>query len=128
MSFADRDFRVEDRSLESALLPFDGLPVREPVSIASRLWSMLEEAHGDMNALCRSNPNGLVTDIQAELVNALLEQVVSLLNEYGHGDNLRLIDSERPVTNSDVLLMVGQFKGALRSFRTDVLGEDGYRF
>lgn len=129
MSFAaGRDFHMEDRSLELQLLPLEGLPVREPVSIASRLWSMLDEAHGDMNGLCRTNPNGLITDIQIELVNELLEQVISLLHENGHGDSLRLLDGERPTTYADVLLILGLFKGALRAFRVDVLGENAYKF
>lgn len=117
---------MQDRSLDEMLLPLEA--AQRPVSIAARLWTTLEGNHCAINSIARTNQSTCVSEVQMEVLNGLFHQIIRLLGQDDHAKNLRLLEKDRCYTFVDALIIVGHYKGALRSYRVNVLGESQYTF
>lgn len=100
----------------------------DPVSIASNLWKTLERLQTQLNILSRSQPRRTISPNIVDLVNSTLSQVQRLLREHGYAEGLLLIDPNNPPTHTDTLIIIGNYKRALKAFRVGVLGEGQYTF
>lgn len=95
---------------------------------ACALWEMLAGAHHDLNVLARKNAVAFISESQIKMLNVLLQEIAVLVSGHGYGANLSLLLTDRRYTYADVLMIVGQYKGALRAYRINVLGESQYKF
>ena len=117
---------MQRRSQEN-IIP-ESVSAKEAVSIASLLWSTVEGIHSDINAMARSNPSICISTLQINVMNGLFQQIIRLLEGSDYAKNLRLLKKDDCYTFADALIIVGQYKGALRAFRVNVLGEGQYTF
>jgi hypothetical protein len=117
---------LEDRALQEALsAPLDASDVK---TRTSKLWTMLDEAHRAANSLCRTKPHGQLTIVHARLINRVFEQVLELPGMEPYAKFLHLLDPDGQNTFSDALLLIGQYRAALRSFRVKELKQDSLSF
>lgn len=117
---------MTDRSSD---LPFTHTdPPREPACRAKLLWTSLSQMQNHMNTVARTNAKLVLPASQLELINEMLSEVIDLLAESGRSQNLRLFDLSRDITAGDALLLLGHFKGSLRSYRIGVLEESPFSF
>jgi hypothetical protein len=100
----------------------------EVITLATRLWSTLDRMHHEANARVRTDPYGRITRERAELLNATLEVAKRMLEQHGVAYELTLLNPNNPETNSDVLLLLGKYRGSLRAFRYQVLHEVPFSF
>jgi hypothetical protein len=100
----------------------------ELITLATRLWSALDRMHHEANARVRTDPYGRITRERAEQLNATLEIAKRMLEQNGVAYELTLLNVNNPDTNSDVLLLLGKYRGSLRAFRYQVLHEVPFSF
>lgn len=118
---------MPDQAFEQTLTPLPET-ANNLASIASRLWTILEETHRDINSMARANPIVCVSAIQIEVLNGLLQKIIGLLEQHNYAENLRLLQNDHCYTFVDALVILGQYKGSMRAFRVNVLGEGPYTF
>lgn len=116
---------MEDRALEKRLLPFPerDTPGREQ---AREVTTRLDELHSDLVALSRSHYAEPLSEYKVKLANAILCDALEFLSGYEPAARLELIDASDPLTHSDAMILVGQYRACLRSYRVNVLGENQY--
>jgi hypothetical protein len=106
----------------------DGQPnLADTIRTRSRhLWTSLAWAHRDLNDTARREPGRKLSDVQKKMLRALFRQVHEVLNEHPVTPTCIVIGEQDEITAGDALLMVGQHRAALRTYRITVLGEDEF--
>jgi hypothetical protein len=90
------------------------------------LWTSLASAHRDLNDTARREPGRKLSDVQKKMLSALFRRVHEVLKENPVTPSCLLISEQDEITAGDALLMVGQHRAALRTYRITVLGEDEF--
>ena len=80
------------------------------------LFPLLEAVLDELKILSKSKPTDALNSFKAKSINKILEKVKTLLTEEPTNEFLELIDEDMLPTNSDVVLMVVQFKSAMEQF------------
>jgi len=104
------------------------LIINDTVSTAWRLWTSLDATHREMNSASRNSANVCMSETQVTSMNGLFQQIIGLLEQTDDPKNLHLLQTDTCNTYSDALLILGQYKAALRSFRVQVLKEGPFSF
>lgn len=97
------------------------LPVK-----ARHLWSSLSVMHADLNALTRQSPMLELTTIQLKLLKKCFREVDALLEPHIEMVDIIIPHIAEPQTVADALILVGQYRAVLKTYRIEKLGEDPY--
>ena len=80
------------------------------------LTPLLESMYAEFKELTKRKHDAALSDNKIKIVNRLLEQISIVLSDEPTKDFLDLIDKDAIPQNSDVLIMLGQYKTALEQF------------
>lgn len=81
------------------------------------IMPLLEAMHKDFQTFSKSKPEATLSKKKVEMVNAILTEVLTILEGESNKEFLELIDEEDLPQNSDVALMLGQAVAAMEFFR-----------
>ena len=101
------------------------LPTEKNVSAFDMLQPLVHNLADELRELSKKKQDGILNELKVKMTNRLLSQVkVILANEETH-QFLDLLDNESLPTNSDVVLILSQYEGAMEAFKEKYYGWDG---
>lgn len=92
-------------------------PTDEQAATYDRLVPMLEAAHREMSELSKKKQDGIVNALKIKTLNRLLTELGKVIEQdpsYGFVD---MFDEDTLPQNSDVVLVLSQWKAALEQFK-----------
>lgn len=114
-----------EQPLEACIMPLSDDVTEAPASIkAAYLESALQCLALDLNRLSRKDPKSLLNQGSAAILNIVCGEVRKLLDAQQYTYTLR--PAEITMTHADAMLLLGNYKSAIRSFRIERLGENPY--
>lgn len=100
-------------------------PTEEEAATYDRLVPLLEAAHHEMSELSKKKQDGFVNALKIRNINRLLVELQKLLMNDLSRDFVELLDEESLPENSDVVLLLSQWKAALAQYKERHNGYDG---
>lgn len=99
-------------------------PTEEQASTYDRLVPMLEAAHREMTELSKKKQDGVVNALKIKMINRLLTELSKVL-EHDHSFGfVDMLDEETLPQNSDVVLVLSQWRAALDQYKNKHWGID----
>lgn len=96
---------------------------KSPTQAQVEKFEMLEELANSMymeiKAFSSKKPDDLLNKFKVKNINRVLSQLKEVLSNEPTSEFLDLLDEESLPTNSDVIIILGQFKAAMKQFRSD---------
>ena len=96
----------------------------ERVQQYEALMPLLQAMFNEFKELSKKKPDAVLNKRKVELVNRLLKDVLTILEDELNKPYLDLLDEDDLPQNSDVLLMLGQFVAAMVAFHNRYFGYD----
>ncbi|WP_439486795.1 hypothetical protein [Blastomonas fulva] len=91
---------------------------KDQVSNYEMLSSLLKSMYNEFQELSKKKPQDVLTASKVKLVNRVLRPTLSLLEDEPTRPFLDLLDEDELPQNSDVILMLGQVRAAMDSFKS----------
>ncbi len=88
------------------------------------LYSLLETIVVDMKNFAKKKPDEILNKVKVNTINKILIQIKDFLTSYPINKFLELLDDETLPTNSDTVLIIGQFDSAMKQFKSKYYGWD----
>jgi hypothetical protein len=101
------------------------LPTEEQAAAYDRFVPMLEAAHHEMTELSKKKQDGIVNALKIKMINRLLTELTKVIKgdpSYGFVD---MLDEEAIPQNSDAVLVLSQWRAALKQYKSKYHGYDG---
>jgi hypothetical protein len=92
------------------------------------LMPLLEAMFREFQEFLKKKPDGVLNKRKVEIVNRLLRDVLSILDEEASRPYLDLLDDEDLPQNSDVVLILGQCVAAMTRFHSLYFRQDPATF
>jgi hypothetical protein len=86
--------------------------------------SLLDALYAEMQELSKKKPEATLSESKVKLINRLLEDVRIVLKDEPEFKYLDLLVNESLPQNSDVVLILSQYKAAMESFRENYYRRD----
>lgn len=97
------------------------------VEAFKRVYSQLKILHEEMNSLSKKKEDGAVNKFKLKFINTLLNEANSVLGEaFLPFSDFRQFDEDSLPTNSDIVMMLAQYKGAFVRFKAAKTYREGY--
>ena len=96
----------------------DHLPSNADVESFKMLSDLLESIYIEMKEFSKKKPDEPLNKFKVKNVNRVLEQVKIILKLEPTITFLDVLDDETLPTNSDAILVIGQFKASMERFRS----------
>jgi hypothetical protein len=93
------------------------LPTDDQVVEYNRLVDLLESAYKEIADLAKKRPDVPLGSLQVRMTNKILEPLRSILGLSVDADFLPLLDPTEEPSNADAAFVVGQYRGAVGTFR-----------
>lgn len=85
---------------------------------------LFDALYAEMQELSKKKPDATLSESKVKLINRLLEDIRLVLKDEADFKYLDLLVSDALPQNSDVVLMLSQYKAAMDSFRGNYYGRD----
>jgi hypothetical protein len=92
-------------------------PTEEQVRKFEFLSPMLNSALSEMREFAKKKQDGIVSETKIKILNRLLTDIRTVLEQEASLAYLDLLSSDSLPQNSDAVIMLGQYRAALDSFR-----------
>lgn len=89
---------------------------KEQVSIYRTVNPLFYELYKEVSLLAKKKPDGTLNKTKVSLLNRILQDLKSVLENEDHAKYLDLLDEDMLPQYSDVLLIMSQYKAALEKF------------
>jgi hypothetical protein len=99
----------------------DKAPTNEDVKKFLFLSPMLDSALNEMREFAKKKQDGLVSETKVKLINRLLTDLKQIARNEPSASYLDLLSESGLPQNSDAVLVLGQYRSALNSFRSNHL-------
>lgn len=93
------------------------LPTEAQVEQFKMLDELLESIYLEMKEFSKKKPDEPLNKFKVKNVNRVLEQVKGILKNEPTNSFLDILDDESLPTNSDAILVIGQFKASMERFQ-----------
>lgn len=103
----------------------DQLPTDAEVDKFIMLSKLVNSVYEEMKEFSKKKPDEPLNKFKVKNVNRVLEQVKDILKDQPTIEFLDLLDDETLPTNSDAILIIGQFNAAMASFQVKYKNEYG---
>jgi hypothetical protein len=100
------------------------LPTEEETEKFEMLSSLLDSNYKEMKEFSKKKPDGILNELKVRMVNKVLEQIKNILSTESTLEFLEILDNETLPSNSDTVLIIGQFKAAMEKYRNKYYYED----
>lgn len=101
------------------------LPTEAQIENFLTLNKMIEAIYSEMKEFSKKKPDDPLNKFKVKNINRVLEQVKEILKNEPTAMFVDILDDETLPSNSDAILVVGQFKASMERFRDKYT--DGYR-
>ena len=95
------------------------MDTKEHVWEFEKLEQQLHSFLDEMSALSTKKPDGPVNKFKLKFINATLDAINQLIADYRPFPDFEQFDVDTLPTNSDVVVILSQYAGAVLRFRTD---------
>ncbi len=102
----------------------ENLPTEEQVARFDMLVPLLNSAFEEMSEFAKKKQDGVLNPLKVKLLNRLLCDVKAVLESDPTTAYLDLLDEETLPQNTDAVLILGQYRGALQQFRQRFYGRE----
>lgn len=109
---------------KTAADPASPPPTEEQASAYDRLVPMLEAAHREMTELSKKKQDGVVNALKIKMINRLLTELSKVLEHDRSFGFVDMLDEETLPQNSDVVLVLSQWRAALDQYKGKHWGID----
>lgn len=92
---------------------------KEDVWEFEKLEQQLHSFLDEMSALSSKKPDGPVNKFKLKFINAILDGINKLITDYRPFPDFEQFDVDTLPTNSDVVVILSQYAGAVLRFRTE---------
>jgi len=99
-------------------------PTSEQTAAYDRLVPMLEAAHREMSELSKKKQDGVVNALKIKILNRLLVELSKVIENDPASELVDMLDEDTLPQNSDVVLVLSQWKAALEQFKGKHHGYD----
>ena len=96
---------------------YQDLPTNDEVEKYDYLSPMLDSALAEMREFAKKKQDGIVSATKIKLLNRLLKDVKAILSKEESSEYLDLLSEDELPQNSDAVLILGQYRAALNSFK-----------
>lgn len=93
------------------------LPSEADVSKYEMLAKMLESIYNEMKEFAKKKPDEPLNKFKVKMINRVLEQIKEIMKNEPTNEFLDLLDEDALPSNSDSILIIGQFNAAMERFR-----------
>tara|TARA_R110000868_G_scaffold194517_3_gene439952 strand:- start:1561 stop:1953 length:393 start_codon:yes stop_codon:yes gene_type:complete len=101
------------------------MKTREDIELLEKLVGQLQGLHDEITQLSKKSPNDGLNPFKLKLVNRVLDDANSLLNDrYRPFDDFEQFDNDDLPSNSDATMMLGQYMEQIERFRSDQVVRD----
>jgi hypothetical protein len=104
----------------------DYLPSSADIELFDMLYPMVSSVLDELKELSKKKQDGVLNALKVKNINKILSKSLSLLKHEPSTEFLELLDEDTLPTNSDAVLMVVQFKTALKGFEDKYTEKDDY--
>src|SRR3989338_7152861 len=94
------------------------LPTAEEVDKFERLSPLLDSIYEEMKEFSKKKPEELLNSLKVNMINKVLTQVKDFLAKDPNIEFLELLDDSTLPSNSDTVLIIGQFRAILNQFKS----------
>jgi hypothetical protein len=101
------------------------LPTEQNVTAFDMLHPLVVKLADELRDLSKKKQDGLLNELKVKMVNRLLSQVKEILKSEATSQFLDLLDTETLPSNSDAVLILSQYEGAMSAFKNRYYGWDG---
>jgi hypothetical protein len=105
----------------------DGAPSRADIQNFLLIEPLIGSLMDEMKELSKKKPDGLLNKLKVSMINKRLKPMKDLVRSLPIAQFLDELDEESLPSNSDTVLIVGQFTAALKAYRTAFRGHQGGR-
>ena len=103
----------------------DSLPSKAQVEEFEMLFELLKSLSLELNEFAKKKPDDALNKLKIKMVNRVLEKAKNVLKLEATIEFLDLLDEESIPSNSDAVIIIGQFQAAMRHFKEMYFGYDG---
>lgn len=93
------------------------LPTEQNVDKFERLSPLLESVYEEMKEFSKKKPDEVLNSLKVKMINKILVQVKEFLSSDPNVEFLELLDEATLPSNSDTVLIIGQFRAILNQFK-----------
>ncbi|MFX0139068.1 MAG: hypothetical protein ACFFDN_35835 [Candidatus Hodarchaeota archaeon] len=93
------------------------LPSNEKVDKFDMLEPLLESIYYEMSEFSRKKQDLQLNKLKAKMINKILEEIRIILSEEPIIEFLDLLEEDTLPTNSDAVLIIGQYRNAMHQFK-----------
>jgi hypothetical protein len=93
------------------------LPSEQDVADYKMLSQQLDSLFEEMKEFSKKKPDEFINKVKVKIINRVLEKIKTILSHEPTLEFLDLLDEDTLPTNSDVVLILGQFNSAIVQFR-----------
>lgn len=93
------------------------LPTEDAVDRFERLSPLLESIYEEMKEFSKKKADGPLNPLKVKMINKILAQVKEFLVQDPNVEFLELLEEATLPTNSDTVLIIGQFRAILNQFK-----------
>ena len=101
-------------------------PTEEQAATYDRLVPMLYAAHHEMTELSKKKQDGVVNALKIKMINRLLTELSTVIEKDPSYAFVDLLEEDTLPQNSDVVLILSQWKAALSQYHDKHYRKDGY--
>jgi len=94
------------------------LPSEADVSKYEMLEKLLESIYEEMKEFSKKKPDEPLNKFKVKNVNRVLEQIKEIMKNEPTNEFLDLLDEDSLPSNSDAILIIGQFTASMKQFRS----------
>jgi len=94
------------------------LPTAQEQDKFERLSPLLNSIYDEMKEFSKKKPEELLNALKVKMINKILMQVKEFLVKDPNVEFLELLDDATLPSNSDTVLIIGQFKAILNQFQS----------
>ncbi len=95
------------------------LPTNAEVRKFEMLEKLLESIYGEMREFSKKKPEEILNKFKVKNINRVLSQVKEIMKKEPTDEFLDLLDEESLPSNSDSILIIGQFNAAMEQFKSN---------
>lgn len=93
------------------------LPTEHELDKFERLSPLLDSIYEEMKEFSKKKPEEILNSLKVNMINKVLTQVKDFLTKDPNIEFLELLDDVTLPSNSDTVLIIGQFRAILNQFK-----------
>ncbi len=104
-----------------AKIDIDNLPTEASITKFNMLRGLLASVYNEMKELSKKKPDEKLNEFKVNSINRILKQIKDILSNEPTNEFLDLLDSDFLPSNSDSILIIGQYNAAVSQFKSKYL-------